>query len=198
MKGSIATDDVRIAIARDLHDGIAQELVALGFSLDALLARPDLIPEVRSELRGLRIRTLTLLEQVRRDLFELRDPSARSLADEISRLVRSLAPGFAIECTIQEVDISLERFRLVIDVVRELVRNAVRHSGGSSLWISMAASSHHLELTVRDDGNGQAAISKDRLGLTGVRERIVDVGGELHILGNHGSAITVILPVSAV
>lgn len=196
-KGSIATDEVRIAIARDLHDGIAQELVALGFSLDALIARPDLTPELRSELRRSRLRLLTLLEQVRRELFELRTPATGSLTREIRDLAQRLAPEFLIEYAIDECTVSSEIFHCVKDVLGELVRNAARHSHGSSLWIQLTASPHHLELTVRDDGNGKARISSDRFGLVGVHERVTQLGGGLHILGNLGSTITITLPLSA-
>ena len=60
-------------IARQIHDGIAQDLVALGYSLDLSLAAPELPITTRAELRTLRFEVTELIEKVRREILNLRN-----------------------------------------------------------------------------------------------------------------------------
>ena len=50
------SDPARLELARDLHDGIAQDLVALGYELDLLLGATESTVESRREIRGLRFK----------------------------------------------------------------------------------------------------------------------------------------------
>ena len=63
--------DERVRLAQDLHDGIAQDLVGLGYRLDALIAAVGTPLEIRSELRTLRFAISDLVEKVRNEIFEL-------------------------------------------------------------------------------------------------------------------------------
>jgi signal transduction histidine kinase len=74
----------RLELARDIHDGIAQDLVALGYELDLLLGKSESTVESRSEIRTLRFRVDELISKVRRDMYELRDPQALTLQEELS------------------------------------------------------------------------------------------------------------------
>jgi len=62
-------------IARQIHDGIAQDLVALGYSLDQSLGAPELPTSTRAELRTLRFEVTGLIEKVRREILNLRSTS---------------------------------------------------------------------------------------------------------------------------
>jgi signal transduction histidine kinase len=64
----------RVKLAQELHDGIAQDLVGLGYGLDALLAS-ELDSSKRQVLRGLRFDTSSLIEKVRVEIFNLRSDS---------------------------------------------------------------------------------------------------------------------------
>jgi len=61
----------RVSLAQELHDGIAQDLVALGFSIDALIAG-EKSPETKGALRHIRFTITDLIEKVRRDIHALR------------------------------------------------------------------------------------------------------------------------------
>lgn len=66
----------RVRLAQDLHDGIAQDLVGLGYRIDALIAAIGTPLEIRSELRTLRFAISDLVGKVRNEIFELRTSSA--------------------------------------------------------------------------------------------------------------------------
>jgi signal transduction histidine kinase len=58
----------RLQLARELHDGVAQDLVALGYELDLLLATVDLQSPTRKGIRSLRFRVDELISKVRREM----------------------------------------------------------------------------------------------------------------------------------
>ncbi len=62
----------RVKLAQELHDGIAQDLVGLGYRVDSLVAASGTPPELRSELRSLRFVLTELVEKVRLEILTLR------------------------------------------------------------------------------------------------------------------------------
>jgi len=106
----------RVRLAQDLHDGIAQDLVGLGYRLDALIAAIGTPPEIRSELRTLRFSIGYLVEKVRNEIFELRTSSA------------TLVSAAPFE---NATNFELER------VFAELLRNVQVHSKANQLTITV-------------------------------------------------------------
>ena len=62
----------RVRLAQELHDGIAQDLVGLGYCIDSLVSAADTPTEIRAGLRTLRFSTSDLIEKVRAEIFALR------------------------------------------------------------------------------------------------------------------------------
>lgn len=65
----MTSQSARIEIAREIHDGIAQDLVALGYRLDAVLAAPGTPASFRNEVRTIRFTVSDLIEKVRAEIF---------------------------------------------------------------------------------------------------------------------------------
>ena len=65
----------RIRIAQDLHDGIAQDLVGVGYSLDLLLSEESLSLKARADIRGTRLAIDDLIAKVRAEILDLRKDS---------------------------------------------------------------------------------------------------------------------------
>lgn len=106
----------RVRLAQDLHDGIAQDLVGLGYRLDALIAAIGTPLEIRSELRTLRFAISDLVEKVRNEIFELRTSS------------KTLISATPFE---NATNFELER------VFAELLRNVQVHSKANKLTITV-------------------------------------------------------------
>ena len=91
----------RLDLARELHDGIAQDLIALGYEIDLLLAHSDSSNQSRKEIRGLRFRVDEMISKVRREMYELRDLKMESVQDYLSKnsqqLCGSVLTKFYIE-----------------------------------------------------------------------------------------------------
>ena len=62
----------RVRIARELHDGIAQDLVGIGYSLDLLLSEESLSKAARTDIRSTRFAVDELIGKVRREILHLR------------------------------------------------------------------------------------------------------------------------------
>ena len=62
------SNPARIELAREIHDGIAQDLVALGYDLDLLLANQSASPQSRIEIRTLRFKVDEMISKVRREM----------------------------------------------------------------------------------------------------------------------------------
>jgi NarL family two-component system sensor histidine kinase LiaS len=106
--------DERVALAQELHDGIAQDLVALGFSIDTLVSQSQDL-EIKSSLRQLRFTITELIEKVRAEIHSLRT-SSESLV------------------SITDTDTTFELQRIFL----ELIRNVQEHSEASTLSIQVS------------------------------------------------------------
>ncbi len=104
----------RVKLAQELHDGIAQDLVGLGYGLDALLAS-ELDSSKRVALRSLRFDTSSLIEKVRVEIFNLRSDSEH--ADEL--FSRS------------EIPAELSK------IFSEIISNVYKHSKATQLEITI-------------------------------------------------------------
>ena len=136
----------RVVLAQELHDGIAQDLVGLGFSIDSLISTSH-DQTAKESLRQLRFSVTELIDKVRLDIHQL-----RSATDLISKS--------------EEKDFSYELLR----VLSEILRNVEEHSHAS-----------HLSIQVTDNGIGGAQSKEGSFGLTGIRERIASIGGDIRI-----------------
>jgi signal transduction histidine kinase len=106
-------NDRRVILAQELHDGIAQDLVGLGFSIDSLIATSnDHI--AKKSLRELRFTVTELIDKVRLEIHQL-----RTVSDLVSDTV--------------EVDYSYELIR----VLSEIFRNVSEHAKASHLSIQI-------------------------------------------------------------
>ena len=147
--------DERVRLAQELHDGIAQDLVGLGYSIDYLVAAAGTPVEIRAELRTLRFAMSDLVDKIRGEIFELRAHSAT---------VISRSP--------KKASISFELQR----IFNELLRNIEEHSQATSFTLTVQdnglggvieKSGHHGLTGVRErvrDLNGVLEIESNESG----------------------------------
>ena len=159
----------RTRIARELHDGLAQELASLGYRLDQIIGDSNLDNKNRYSLRELRFTLTGLINQVRDEIFELRTNTNKSLKQQLDDQISVLLSGSDIDCEVVgdvEID-SNKRFEL-IRAIRELTINARRHSGCSQITINLATE----KIVITDNGSGGVTEKTNSYGLTGVQERL--------------------------
>ena len=153
----------RVKLAQELHDGIAQDLVGLGYGLDALLFQEN--DEVkRAGLRSVRFDINTLIEKVRSEIFELRTQqdehdlleSQPELAFELTRVFNEIISNVTEHSQATRLDISFEDNGIGGAAEKE------NHYGLQGISERVAALGGHL--AVQSDFTGtNVAISLDLL-----------------------------------
>ncbi len=201
-----ARTEERMTMARDLHDALGHSLTLINVQSGAALHTFDRDPEnARRALATVREESHRALEEVRRVLDAVRDPTsaagrapAPGLAD-VPRLVAA-DPTFAWRTDTEgeprplpaAVDAAAYR------VVQEAMTNVRRHSGARTASIRVGYGSTAVQVSVRDPGDQGAPTETpgSGVGLVGMRERVVAVGGTLDVgpVPSGGHAVTATFP----
>jgi signal transduction histidine kinase len=173
----------RLQLARELHDGLAQEL-----ALIALLADPGAATHPPGALEAATARALGECRQMIEMLRGNGCPdSGASFADALATLAARV--GVAIETRVDaELEIEPQAQFELLRIVTESVRNAVHHGGATRIEVEVVESAGELVLRVADNGSGfdPELIPGRRYGLVGMRERAERLGGALTVSAGDG------------
>lgn len=180
------TNPERIRLAQELHDGIAQDLVGVGYSLDLLLAAPQTPIDTRVQLRTLRFTVTGLVDKVRREMYQLRQPAELTLSQQLHADAVDICNGLTLSLSIAEVPLPPESGTAyeVTKIAAELLRNIVAHAAATSVSISLGHDDGVIALKISDNGEGGAdpkPLRLSRHGLTGIAERAERIGATLTI-----------------
>ncbi len=184
---TLATAEERRRLAREIHDGIAQELASLGYVVDDLAARARYLPELEVDIRGLRRELTRIITELRLSIFDLRSEanSTTGLGTALSDYVRQIGAGSNLtvhlvldESTIRlPVDVEAELMR----IAQEAITNARKHAQAENLWVTCMVDPPRAVLSVEDDGQGMGRPRDDSFGLEVMRERAQRIGGRLKV-----------------
>jgi two-component system sensor histidine kinase UhpB len=195
-----AQEQERARVARDLHDEVNQSLTGLLLRLEAV--SEDAPPELEAELAE----TKTLANRAMLELLSLARqlrPTALDdlgLAAAIGGQVEQIA-GAGVKAELNTEgdfsDLGDDVQLVVYRVAQEALSNAARHSGATRITVTLRRRGRGAELEVADDGRGFAFEQSERgLGIAGMRERALLVGGELTIESRPDQGTTVRLSVA--
>lgn len=173
------TQRERIKIAQELHDGIAQDLVGLSYSLDLLLAAPDTPSVTRIELRTILFKVSTLIESVRSEIFNLRAQELISFEYSLRSLLLELKSDVELKIVRDDHVLSSQTEEELLAISRELLRNSIKHSGASVIEISIEKSDTGMNYTYRDNGKGMNENQRKGFGILGIQERCASIDGTL-------------------
>jgi signal transduction histidine kinase len=200
---SLATNEERQRLAREIHDGVAQELVMVGYGIDnALASLPDGPHEAAEELSTLRAEVTRVITELRLSLFELRADVERQggLSAAISEYARTIgaAGGMRVHFTVVDstarlpASVEAELMR----IAQEAITNARKHAGAANLWVSCEIDPPYARIEIADDGAGIGPQRPEgRLGLAIMTERAERIRGQLEITprGSGGTSVAVVL-----
>jgi signal transduction histidine kinase len=193
-----ASDVERRRIARDLHDGVVQDLAAVSFSLAA--AAEGAPAPYDAELRTAATETRHGIGQLRTLLVEIYPPELHraGLEAALGDLLGS-ASARGIETSLEvEPQLSLEpeTEALFFRVAQEAVRNAVKHAGASHLRLEIGSNDGGVQLAVADDGRGfdpTVGAGEDHFGLRIVEDLVRDSGARLELSSQPGEGTRVVV-----
>ncbi len=181
-----ASADVRKRLAREMHDGVAQDIASLGYLVDALAARPA--DEKQAKAFGvLRERITKIVAEVRQSVLTLRTSigESESLGTAIGHVARHLSESsrIPIAVTLDEhatrlrPEVEAELFR----IAQEAMNNAIKHAECTTISVHCEVKAPAAQITVTDDGRGMQKARSDSHGLKIMRERARLVGASLDI-----------------
>lgn len=187
----------RRRIARDLHDGLAQELAFIAATARGLVAGDATSARFRqlasAAERGLGESRRAIASLTRSGCVE---PFDVALVQTVEEVAQRLGTRVVIDAE-PAVGISQERQEQLLRIAREAVANAARHSTADVVRVQFA-NGNGLRLHVEDDGVGfdPSAVRSSGFGLATMRERATAMGGEFHLktAPDQGTRIEVIVP----
>jgi signal transduction histidine kinase len=202
-------DEERRRIARELHDGLGQELTAAKMIVDGILlgdAGSSMEKTAAADASSLIDRAI---QQVRSISHLLHPP----LLDEVGLLSAlrwfleglTKRSGIEIDLNVQPEDfprLSSELETAIFRIIQEALNNVFRHSAARNAWVTVRQQANDLLVTVRDNGKGidnnnVLEFRPDSLGMGigGMRQRIKEFNGELRLENAHpGTIVEVIIP----
>jgi PAS domain S-box-containing protein len=205
-------DEERRRIARELHDGVGQLVVAMSMNLASIVSEKEaLSAEARQNLK----QNQALLEQASREIRTMSHLLHPPLLDEVGldSALRWYIDGFSdrskitVETTLASgftEDLPRDMALSVFRIVQESLTNIHRHSESPTALVRIDRSPSEITLVVADEGKGipaqiQSKISSGELtgvGLRGMRERVRQFGGHLDVRSNgHGTRLVAVLPI---
>jgi signal transduction histidine kinase len=196
---SLATNEERQRLAREIHDGVAQELVMVGYGIDnALATLPEVAKETAEELRTLRGEVTRVITELRLSLFELRSEVDRhgGLAAAIAEYARAVgqSAGLRVHLSLDESTARLPAATEaeLLRIAQEAITNARKHAGAANLWVTCAVDPPYAQIEVSDDGQGISGQRPDgRYGLAIMQERAERIRGRLEIKSRQPNGTTV-------
>ena len=190
---SIATVEERQRLAREIHDGIAQEVASLGYMVDDLRAQTR-DAELVSKLDVLRGELTRMVSELRLSIFDLRSggETAASLGTALSDYVQRVGAKskMTVHLTLDEAPTRLRREveTELLRIAQEAITNARKHSTAQNLWVDCWVQPPSASITVRDDGVGLRAGRDDSYGLRIMRERAARIDARLDVHNNQDSS----------
>lgn len=205
-----AVREERARIAREIHEGVSQNLYFLGLQLEVCKKLAHDNPErVEGELTELRTLLGESISDLRRLIWALRPVDLEELGpiETVRRLASDLESkvGLQIEVSLQGTE---RRFSPEIEgtlyrVVQEALNNVAKHAGANQAWVVFHVNGQRVQVDVGDDGRGfdveQALRNGDGLGLRHLRERVEERAGTFVIESepNGGTRLHVTVPVDS-
>jgi signal transduction histidine kinase len=202
-------DEERRRIARELHDGLGQELSAAKMVADQLAVHTLSIESAKqaaAEVSGL---IGSAIQQVR-SLSHLLHPP---LLDEVGlhfalrSYVEGLTKRSGVETSIEVQPIDFPRFTpeletAIFRIIQEALTNVFRHSGAQKASVTLLKNNDHVVGIVRDDGKGVSRRVEEfqpdsiGIGIGGMIQRVKEFGGEIRLRNtNPGTSVEVTIPV---
>jgi len=192
----VATTEERRRVAREIHDGIAQDAAALGYLVDDLSAGAESAGQ-HDKLGHLRTEVSRLVSELRLSITELRSAPAPSqgLAPALAEHVRRVGSrsSMTVHLSLEETPHRLrpEVEAELLRIAQEAIANAREHSGADNLWVSCRVRPPVARLDVEDDGSWLGQRRDDSYGLRIMRERAESIDADLAITERVGGGTRV-------
>lgn len=182
----VATAEERQRLARDIHDGVAQDIASLGYAIDDLSASSD-DPQVMAAAKDLRNEVTRVVGELRHSIFDLRAETSLTtdLENVLTEYVREAAKRSAllphVSCEVTGQALPSRTQAEILRITQEAVSNVRKHAGAENIWLRFATDGRQFSLTISDDGKGDGVPQprKGHYGLHTMQERAARINASL-------------------
>jgi two-component system sensor histidine kinase UhpB len=204
-----AESEVKRQLARELHDSVAQILTLMVVDMENFKLDQADQHQVVERVDSLQESTREVLHNLRQVLYDLREePSTESgFVQQVRALLTRFEGSTGIRSMLRVSSewpsrLSSPTAHNLYRIVEEALNNVRLHSGAGRVDVLLAANGDGMELTVQDDGRGLPQSDGGRrqgMGMMGMRERAVLLGGELDVTssGSGGTTVKAVVPRAA-
>ncbi len=175
-------NEERLKLSRELHDVAGHKLTALKLNL-ALLARDPALRE-RAEISTATLLAHELLDDIRAVVSQLRRHDGIELRAALEALIRPIpGPRFTLQVDEDARPPSMQAAETLLRCAQESITNALKHGQPRLIGLHCQRTDGRIQLRIRDDGSSQPTLVAGN-GLTGMRERLEALGGDLRVAAN--------------
>ena len=191
----LSTAEERNRIARDMHDGVAQEIVALGYLVDEIESVSQ-ESETLALAGSLRDEISRVVSELRHSIFDLRHQvDATDLTTALTDYLQEVSrvSDIRVHLMLDNVGSPLPSFAQseLMRVAQEAISNVRRHARATNLWVTLVVDGSAIRLEVADDGVGDAHPRERHWGLQTMQERAQGLGADLTITPRAGGGTVV-------
>jgi signal transduction histidine kinase len=183
-----AREEERAELARELHDGVIQDMIGLRYRMEDLEETTGV-----EQLDALHARVGLMIDELRRLCSDLRPPmlDQLGLAAALQALAREVTDrGLPVETHLEDLSLPDDTAIGLYRICQEALSNALRHAVASQATVTLSRVDGKTTLTILDDGCGfDPSEVKDKaksFGLLGMTERAEGFGGHLEIKSTPG------------
>ena len=193
-----ATEEERVRIAKDLHDGVGQKLSALKMGFEQLIAKANLA-EGSAQIK-------TLIDETARDTRNISHQMMPKTLTELG-LAPAVEDSLAKTLGATHIQWNFEHFNLqeryesakeiaLYRILQELINNVIKHSEASEVDIQLFQNGQSLLMVVEDNGKGMDSQTNEGHGLLNIKNRLKTFQGKANFESelNQGTTITISLP----
>ena len=191
----------RARVARELHDGAVQSLIAMEMNVDVVrrqsAAQSNPITQELGRIQGLLHEEVLKLRELMQQMKSLEVDSStfvRFLGDTVERFQRETGIGARFVCEMEEVQMSPRVLRELARIVQEGLVNVRKHAGARESLVRLSENPTHWLVTIEDNGKGfpfdgkssHRELEEAGKGPTVILERLRLIDGELTVESNQG------------
>ena len=194
-------EEERARLAREIHDELGQALTVIKLDLSWLQKKPQQNQqEFRKKVKSMMDHVDNTIKRMRKIVSELRPSMLDDLGLvpaiewQVKEFQKRTGIRSRLRSNVEEADITPERSAAVFRVVQEALTNVMRHAKAKSVQIDLQKKNGLLKISVSDDGRGMKnGVITDikSLGILGMKERILRIGGDFKIHSTLGSGTRV-------
>lgn len=182
----------RLRISRDLHDGLGHHLTALILKLQYLTYTTT--GDTKVQITEAHVLAKELLQDVRTTVHEMREKAYIGFFDALDALIAQV-PNLEIKTHIDRTIVLLDvpTIEALFRTIQEAITNTLKHAEATELTINLTMVDNQLHLIVSDNGQASEEYAEGN-GLSGMKERVEAVNGDIDWWVDNGFTINVTIP----